>query len=226
MKIVEINKPIASRVILAGDPNRIIKLAHKYLTNLEPISSDYFVGYNGYYNNQLVTLLASGMGNGTMYHLATQLYQDHQVESIVRIGTCGALQAPLEINDLVLVAKTYTNSNLKLLHSNQAMELQASQELNKKIKTYARLNNIELFEGNAYSHDVFYQLDQDYRTIFANTYDCKVAEMESYGLFLAAYQAQKHAACLLVNCSSSSGNWDFNRNQINQELILMLALAA
>ncbi|KAF5295647.1 hypothetical protein FQA39_LY12820 [Lamprigera yunnana] len=57
-------------------------------------------------------LLASGMGQPSIAIYATELFQDHNVKKIVRVGTCGTYNMDIAVGTVVQTAKAYSEVNI------------------------------------------------------------------------------------------------------------------
>ena len=82
---------IAKKVLMPGDPNRAFYIAKKYLT--EPRLVNKVRGelaYTGKYKGVDVTIFASGMGIPSMGIYSYELFNEYDVDEIIRIGTAGS----------------------------------------------------------------------------------------------------------------------------------------
>ena len=81
---------IAKVVIMPGDPLRAKYIAENYLKDYKLVNTVRNIyAYTGYYNDKLVTVMASGMGMPSIGIYSYELYKFYNVEKIIRIGTCG-----------------------------------------------------------------------------------------------------------------------------------------
>ena len=86
-----------------------------------------------------------------------ELYKFYDVNNIIRIGTTGAYEGKADIRDIILVDKSYSDSNYAKIQSGfDDNIIMASENLNKTIFETAKENNIETKTGTIYSSDVFY----------------------------------------------------------------------
>ena len=82
---------IAKRVLMPGDPNRAKYIADKYLNNVKLVNSlRGELAFTGTYKDVEVTIFSSGMGIGSMGIYSYELFNDYDVDSIIRIGTAGS----------------------------------------------------------------------------------------------------------------------------------------
>ena len=103
---------ISKTVIMPGDPLRAKYIAENFLTDYIQVNSVRgMFAYTGYYKNKKITVMAHGMGNPSMGIYSYELFKYYNVENIIRIGTVGAYSENLNLTDLVLVDKTYSETS-------------------------------------------------------------------------------------------------------------------
>ena len=92
---------IAPRVLMPGDPNRAYYIAKKYLQNAKMVNKlRGELAFTGTYKDVSVTIFSSGMGIGSMGIYSYELFNDYDVQSIIRIGTAGSYDADLKVYDI------------------------------------------------------------------------------------------------------------------------------
>ena len=194
---------IAKTVIMPGDPLRAKMIAEKFLTNYKLVNSVRgILAYTGYFNNKLVTIMASGMGMGSMGIYAYELFKYYDVDRIIRIGTAGAYTTDLNLYDTVLASSVYTDSNFAYVQNKENINIiNGFSNLNNKIIESANKLGIDLLETCVHSSDVFYKMNDNYKEL-NELYNCTCVEMESFALFNQARLLGKEAACLLTISNS------------------------
>lgn len=193
---------IAKTVLMPGDPLRAKFIADTFLENVEKFNNvRNMFGYTGTYKGKKISVMGSGMGMPSIGIYSYELYKFYDVENIVRIGSCGAYTADLNLYDVLLVDKAWSESSYAQTQSgsNEIVEYTYPDlELNEKIKNVAKDLNIPVIETCIHSSDVFYR--EDFK-VFEKIRDEKGAiavEMESFALFHNAKVTGKKAACLLT----------------------------
>lgn len=190
---------IAKTVIMPGDPLRAKFIAETYLTDYKLVNQVRgMLAYTGKYNGKEVTVMASGMGMPSIGIYSYELYKVYNVDTIIRVGTCGSYTASLNIFDVVLVDGCYSESSYALVQSGCTDKiLYSSREASNRIISCAKEHKIHLNIGNIHSTDVFYKQNNNYEEIY-HKYGCFAVEMESFSLFHNANILNKKAACILT----------------------------
>jgi uridine phosphorylase len=93
---------ISDNIILVGDPKRA-KIASQMFDNirLESLNREFHT-YTGLYKNKEITVMSTGMGPGSTEIAVVELCQLKFPLSIIRCGTCGALQKNISIGDHII----------------------------------------------------------------------------------------------------------------------------
>ena len=138
---------IAKIVIMPGDPLRAKYIAENFLTDFRLVNSVRNVfAYTGKYKNKEITIMASGMGMPSMGIYSYELYKYYDVETIIRIGSCGGYIPELKLFDVVLAENVYNEGNFALTANNEDCHLvSASTDINAIIENTAKVENIKIF---------------------------------------------------------------------------------
>lgn len=190
---------IAKTVIMPGDPLRAKYIAETYLENYRLVNDVRSIyAFTGTYQGKEITIMASGMGMASIGIYSYELYKYYDVEQIIRVGTAGSYSNQLQVYDLLLVDKSYSDSSFaKVQNHTTDTILSASSELNEIIMKTAQDKNYHVVSGTVYSSDVFYKEEDNFQQI-AQEHNCMACEMESFALFHNAKVLNKKAACLLT----------------------------
>ncbi|GIV27082.1 MAG: phosphorylase [Bacteroidia bacterium] len=109
------DEDIADTVIVVGDQNRVSAIS-KYFSKLDYTSEHReFIAHTGYYNNKRITVLSTGIGTDNIDIVLTELDAAVNIDpitrkektnkrqlKIIRLGTSGALQPEINVNDIVI----------------------------------------------------------------------------------------------------------------------------
>ena len=94
----------AKTVLMPGDPLRAKFIADTFLTDVKLVTSVRNIfGYTGYYKGKKVSVMASGMGMPSMGIYSYELYKYYNVETIIRIGTCGSYKEYINLFDVLII---------------------------------------------------------------------------------------------------------------------------
>lgn len=103
---------IAQSVLMAGDPLRAKFMAEKFLENPVQINNVRgMLGFTGTYKGKRVSVMGHGMGIPSIGIYTYELFNFYGVETIIRVGSAGAIQKDLHIGDLVIGQGACTDSN-------------------------------------------------------------------------------------------------------------------
>jgi DeoD family purine-nucleoside phosphorylase len=102
--------PLAERVLLPGDPGRALLLAQSLLA--EPKMFNHHRGLWGYTgiaaDGEALTIQSTGMGGPSCAIVIAELH-DLGARTLLRVGTCGALDGSLELGRLVIAAEAISD---------------------------------------------------------------------------------------------------------------------
>ena len=222
---------IAKIVLMPGDPLRAKYIADNFLSNVKQVNGiRNMLAYTGEYKEKTITVMAHGMGIPSVGIYAYELYKFYDVESIIRIGSCGGYSKDLELLDTILVDESYTESNFAyILNNDDCKRVKASDDINKIIEEVALEENIKYTKGNIFTSDVFdYYITDINKVLERMPEDIIGAEMESFGLFYLAKMLDKKAACLLtvVDLHYKKGEISAEDRQNSLNDMIKLALEA
>ena len=225
----EANKnEIAKVVLMSGDPLRVKKIAETYLDNYKLVNSIRNIyAYTGTYKGKEVTIMAHGMGIPSMGIYAYELFKFYDVDKIIRLGSCGGYSNDLNLLDIVLVNKSYTESNFSYELNNEKVNVsESSKEVNDKLKEVASNLNIKITEGNVMSTDCFDWYVKDINVLLDRLpKDVIAAEMESFALFYLAKMFNKEASCLLTVVDSHYRKEELSASERENKLDKMSLIA-
>ena len=143
---------VASAVLLPGDPLRARHIAQTMLEEAVLFNEVRgMLGYTGTYKGKRVSVMGSGMGMPSLSIYAHELVAEYEVSTLIRVGTCGALQPDLNLGDIVLAMTASTNSQMnKLRFHGMDFAPAASFELLLKAYQAARDNGTEVPRGRRF----------------------------------------------------------------------------
>ena len=183
------------------------------------------LGYTGLYGDKSVSVMGSGMGIPSVSIYVNELVAEYQVKTIIRVGTCGALQPYLKVGDIVLAMTASTDSHInKLRFGGMDYAPAASFDLLLKAYNAAKKLGIEVYVGGILSGDTFYNDDDDWWKIWSE-YGILVAEMECNGLYTLAAKFNISALSVLTVSDSLVTGDTATAEQREKDFPLMAKIA-
>ena len=179
---------------MPGDPLRAKYIADHFLENVEQFNEvRNMFGYTGTYKGKEISVMGSGMGIPSIGIYSYELYNFFDVDTIIRIGSCGALQENVNLYDVIIAQAASTNSNyVDQFNIPGHFAPIADFELITKAKQVADDIGAVTHVGNILSSDTFYNADKHFNDSWKNMGILGI-EMESAGLYLNAIHAGKKA---------------------------------
>jgi len=217
---------IAPTVLLPGDPMRAKYFAESLLEDVICFNHVRgMLGYTGRYGDKRVSVMGSGMGIPTLSIYVNELISEYDVRTLIRVGTCGALQPDLHVGDLVLAMTASTNSHINRLRFG-GMDYAPAADFELLLKAYsaAQARGIDVQVGGIFSSDTFYTDDPDWWRIWAE-YGALVCEMESNGLYTLAAKFGVSALSILTVSDSLVSGESASAAQREQGFPLMAEIA-
>ena len=185
----------AKTVLMPGDPLRAKMIAENFLSNPELVNNIRGVqGYTGYYQGKRISVMASGMGMPSIGIYSYELYNIFRVESIIRIGSAGAIHPDLRLYDIVIAQGACTDSNyFQNFQIRGSYAPIADFELLSKAVEECKNRGLRYKVGNILSSDVFYNEGGVKETLQWRKFGVLAVEMEAAALYMNAARAGKKA---------------------------------
>jgi purine-nucleoside phosphorylase len=190
---------IAPTVLLPGDPLRARYIAETMLEDVFCYNEVRgMLGYTGRYGDKNVSVQGSGMGIPTLSIYVHELVTEYHVKTLIRVGTCGALQPHLKVGDIVLPMAASTNSHTNRLRF-KGMDFAPTASFHLLLKAYgaAKERGARVHVGGIFSSDTFYGDDPEWWKKWA-AYGALAAEMETSGLYTLAAKFEVCALSVLT----------------------------
>ena len=225
---------IAKIVLTSGDPKRCEFIAKTYLENIKLVNNVRgMTAYTGDYKGKRITIFPMGMGMASLGIYAYELYKFYDVDTIIRMGTCGTPNKDIDILDTIILEGSFTESNYaQAINRDYNTHISyASKELNKIIEKTAQEENINYKKGYGVCSEVFdvYLNEEQYQDMvnhFPKNINILAVEMEAFALFYIARMLNKKAACIVsVVDSRFKPNQIVTPEQREQNLNKMIELA-
>jgi purine-nucleoside phosphorylase len=182
----------AKTVLMPGDPLRAKYIADNYLDNATCVTRvRNMLGYTGTYKGKPISVMGSGMGIPSMSIYATELYQQYDVDNIIRIGSCGAVRDDIQLRDVIIGMAASTDSNVNRQRFNQCdFAACADFSLLQKVVNCAEKANKPVRVGNIFTADLFYTPQPEMFKVMEK-HGILAVEMETAGLYGVAAELGK-----------------------------------
>ncbi len=104
---------IAPLVLFPGDPLRARWIADTFLEGAECYSEVRgMLGFTGTWNGHRISVQGSGMGMPSASIYANELFEEYDVQTIVRVGSCGGLTEKVGMRDIIIAQGACTDSGI------------------------------------------------------------------------------------------------------------------
>ena len=191
-------RDIAKVVLMPGDPLRAKYIAETYLTEVKCFNSvRNMLGFTGKYRGKELSVMGGGMGIPSISIYSYELYKFYDVDTIIRIGSAGALQENIALKDIVMAQGACTDSRFAYQYELPGTFAPiADFSLLEKAVAEARALEIPFKVGNVVSSDIFYNAYPDVAKKWADM-GALCLEMEAAALYMNAAKLKKKALAIL-----------------------------
>ncbi|PLR98864.1 purine-nucleoside phosphorylase [Bacillus sp. T33-2] len=189
---------IAETVLLPGDPLRAKYIAETFLENAQCYNEvRNMFGYTGTYKGKRVSVQGTGMGVPSISIYINELMQSYNVQNLVRVGTCGALQKDVRVRDVILAMSASTDSQMnRITFGGVDYAPTANFDLLLKAYNAGVEKGLNLKVGNVFTADMFYNDNAEHEK-WAN-HQILAIEMETAALYTLAAKFDRKALSVLT----------------------------
>jgi len=219
----------AEAVLLPGDPLRAKWVAETFLGDARQVNAvRNCLGYTGTWNGRPVSVQATGMGQPSLAIYVHELINVYGVKTLIRIGTCGGLNAAVKVRDLILAQAASTDSTIVREHFGPfSFSPIADFGLLRATVARAEDKGLRAHVGNMLSSDIFYHEEEGlagYHRLPAH--GVLGVEMESAALYTLAarFGAKALTVCTMTDCLVTGAQIDAEARQTSLKDMVALAL--
>jgi purine-nucleoside phosphorylase len=191
---------IAETVLMPGDPLRARWAAETFLDDPVLVNETRgMLGYTGTWRGERVTIHGSGMGMPSLSIYANELIREYGARTLIRIGSCGAMQEKVGLRDVVL-AQTASSISTPSLGIFRELNFAPCADWDLLRAAHAAApEGVTVHVGGIYSSDVFYDERPDLNETMTR-HGILAVEMETAELYtLAARHGCRALAVLTVS---------------------------
>jgi purine-nucleoside phosphorylase len=194
---------VAPLVLMPGDPLRAKWIAETFLDDARCYTEVRgMYGYTGTWRGQPVSVQGSGMGQPSLAIYAHELMAEYDVQSIVRVGSCGAMTERVAVRDIVIASGACTDSSMNRIRF-EGLDYAPVADFGLLRAAYdaaiARDLDEDVHVGLIYSSDSFYPARPELSARMVE-YGVLAVEMEASALYTLA---AKHGRRALAICTVS-----------------------
>jgi len=213
-------------VLLPGDPLRAQWIADTYLDEVKQVNGvRNCLGFTGYLHwndsKRLVSVQGGGMGMASNAIYIHELYNFYDVQTIIRVGSCGGIHKDLNVGDIVAATTAHTDSAMTKDFIDGTFCPSATEHM---LRSYMTLYSSIAMAGPIMSSDWFYN-PNEYWWRDQQKLGTLAVEMETHILYALANKFNKEALSIctvsdhfdkpLENMTSSQREKGFDRMMVS-----------
>jgi purine-nucleoside phosphorylase len=190
---------IAPRVLFPGDPLRAKWIAETYLADVTCYTEiRNMFGFTGTYKGERISVQGSGMGQASASIYAHELFAEYDVQTLIRVGTCGALTEAVRVRDVIVAMSASTDSQMNRLRFHGIdYAPTADYQLLRAAVDAAEAAGLNVHVGQVFSGDLFYNDRPDLVSRTAE-YGVLGIEMEAAALYTLAAKFGRRALGIMT----------------------------
>ncbi|MEF2291721.1 MULTISPECIES: purine-nucleoside phosphorylase [Virgibacillus] len=191
---------IADKILLPGDPLRAKFIAETFLENPKQYNEVRgMLGYTGTYKGEKVSVQGTGMGVPSISIYINELMQSYDVQKLIRVGTCGAIQKDVQVRDVILAQGSTTDSQMnRMVFGGIDYAPIADFDLLKNAYDAGVAKGLNLKVGNVFTSDTFYRDNAKEVNEKLAAYKVLAVEMETTALYTLAAKFDRQALSVLT----------------------------
>jgi len=189
---------IADTILLPGDPLRAKYIAETFLEDVTQYNEvRNMFGYTGTYKGKRISVQGTGMGVPSISIYINELMQEYDVQKLIRVGTCGAIQKDVKVRDVILAQSATTNSPINRTFFN-GVDYAPTADFDLLLKAYnaGQEKGLNLKVGNVFTEDFFYNENAEHEKLAQ--YGVLAVEMETAALYTLAAKFGRQALSVLT----------------------------
>ncbi|PSJ39242.1 purine-nucleoside phosphorylase [Zobellella taiwanensis] len=174
----------ADTVLMPGDPLRAQYIADTFLSDVKLVNKvRNMLGFTGSYKGRRISVMGHGMGIPSVSIYAKELITEFDVNTLIRVGSCGAVRDDVNLRDVVIGLGASTDSKVnRIRFKDHDFAAIADFELVANAVAAARARGVPVKVGNLFSADLFYSPQADLFQLMKD-YGILGVEMEAAGLY-------------------------------------------
>lgn len=180
--------------LLPGDPDRVDRIADRCRdVDLVAENREYRIR-TGTYDGRDLAICSTGIGSPSAA-IAVEELAAVGVATLVRVGTCGALQSGIEIGDMIVATAAAKDEGTTSRYENPTVPAVASHEIVSSLATAADARDEPIHIGPIATDDAFYAETDEYVNAWESA-GLLAVEMEAAAIFSLARRKGLRAGAL------------------------------
>lgn len=212
----------AKYAIMPGDPERVDRVK-KFLDN--PIDIAFNREYkscSGFYKGVKVMVISTGIG-GASTGIAVEELKNIGVQTLIRIGSCGALQSNIKLGELIIANSAVRDEGTSKAYVESSYPAVPDTDVLISLIESARELDCNYYCGKIRSHDSFYTDKEQEIDEYWRKKGVLGSDMESAALFVIGGIRNLKTASVLNVVVEYDGNLDTGINSyVNGESVTSL----
>lgn len=206
---------IAKGILLPGDPLRAKYIAENFLEDAVCFNNVRgMLGFTGMYKGKRVSAMGTGMGVPSISIYINELFKEYGVECGIRIGTCGAMQPGIRMQDVIIGQGACTDNDFNRRIFPGTYCPVADFDMLRTAYLKVKELGLKAHVGNILSGDMFYPMADDPRGELWAKYGVLGGEMEAASLYTIA---KKYGARALAMVTVSDSQFEEDGNMSPEE---------
>ena len=195
---------IAPTVLMPGDPLRAKWIAETFLDDAKCYNEVRgMYGYTGTWRGERVSVQGSGMGQPSLAIYANELFDEYDVQTIVRVGSCGSLTEKVALRDVVIASGACTDSAMNRI-AFEGLDyapvadfglLRAAYDASTRLEATGAGGDQTVHVGLIFSSDSFYSARPELTQRMVD-YGVLAVEMEASALYTLAAKYDRRALAI------------------------------
>lgn len=190
---------IADIILLPGDPLRAKYIAETFLEDVVQYNEvRNMFGYTGTYKGKRISVQGTGMGVPSISIYVTELMQEYDVQKLIRVGTCGAIQKDVKVRDVIIGQGASSNANMNDIIFGSAVNFAPIADFGLLLNAYNASveKGLNVKVGNIFTEDIFYNEYAEHEKWAEH--GVLALEMESSALYTLAAKFGRKALSILT----------------------------
>lgn len=219
----------AEAVLLPGDPLRAKWIAENFLADARQANGvRNCLGFTGTWQGKSVSVQATGMGQPSLSIYVHELINVYGLKTLIRVGTCGGLNAKVKVRDLIIAQGASTDSTIvKDGFTPFNFAPLADFGLLRDAVDRAEAKGMRAHVGNMLSSDIFYHVEPGlagYGRL--PSHGVLGVEMEAAALYTLAarFGVPALAICTMTDCLITGDEISADDRQTSLKDMVSLAL--